>query len=572
MSVSKPTMIAIALLLLAMSAFAEDYVAVNSIDGRDVLSGIFYANVKGIPVKFMPSAGIDPDLFAGKVGIDKSVLLIQSTNQPISTFVQNALKSKNDTVEMYMSADGGGTNLDLAKRSGANSFILVDSAYSDGAISVLSYAALSKSYVILTSKDNANEVKQIVQGKHVVIYGYVDKEVKDAVSSTNPEIIGTGDDKFQDNILIVNKTMRDYGVNTFIATDGAFLEDSMTVGNQALLLIGQLIPPVTYDFVKSEVKAGNLKSVMLIGNQMVVPVYDMRERMRNEFKTEGASGDFGIVVKFAQVIPATGSGVLNLDLFYLPAYLPSMAIDDVAYNNADKKIMVSVNNTGDGLAYYTMEVRVKSDGQDVKIFPASGTPVAIQRGETGGSEFDFDMSNISEGNITAAVVVKYGATKSSLESFTTKEGPLATIQYVDKSDVSIQSAKYDKDKKQMQVTVRNNGGDKAYAFAKLNLVLSGQATTITGAGTRELAPSSMYVEEFPLDLSEQDLAANKNVTVSIDYGARPGFLKKTATKSVSIESDSGLPVMLIIGAIIVVVIVVAIAGALLFFVMRKKKK
>ena len=60
--------IAFIMLMLLLVAHAVDMVAINSMDGRDVLSGIFYANVKGLPVVFMPSQGGNADVFSAKVG------------------------------------------------------------------------------------------------------------------------------------------------------------------------------------------------------------------------------------------------------------------------------------------------------------------------------------------------------------------------------------------------------------------------------------------------------------------------------------------------------------------------
>jgi hypothetical protein len=194
--------IAFILLALLVAAHAEDMVSINSMDGRDVLSGIFYANVKGLPVNFMPSQGGNADIFSAKAGSGHDILLIQSSSNPVSGFVESDLKAKNNSVEVYASGDGGATNLALAKRSGATRFIVVDSAYSDSALSVLPYAKLTKSYVLLANKDNAAQVRDLVAGKPVTIFGLVDKAVSDALSPYNPQIIGKGEDKYEDNVEI----------------------------------------------------------------------------------------------------------------------------------------------------------------------------------------------------------------------------------------------------------------------------------------------------------------------------------------------------------------------------------
>ena len=298
----------IVLMLLVSSAFAENFVAINSVDGRDVLSGVYYANVKNIPVKFMPMPNGNADVFAAKVGSNHDVLLIKGI-VPVSTFVESALKAKNNTVEVFVSEDGGATNLELARLSGATSFIVVDSAYSDGALSVLPYAALSDSYVILANANNADDVADIVKNANkLMIYGYVDSEVMDKLDGFNPQIVGKGEDKFEDNLLIVEKTMDEFSKNTAIIVDGSSLEESTAQGEQPIILSGTLVPDVTYNYIKNKLKNDELASVMLIGNGLMVPIYDMREKMEQELLTEGVNKTFGIVVKFAQVIPSAESG------------------------------------------------------------------------------------------------------------------------------------------------------------------------------------------------------------------------------------------------------------------------
>lgn len=171
--------LAIALLVLLVVAHAENYVVVNSYDGRDVISGISYANVRGYTVKFMPSEGGDPAVLAAKVGIGHDILLIQSEEIPVSVHLKTYLEQMNNTVTVYTSVDGGETNLDLALRSGTNKFIVVESAFSDSALSAIPYAKLKGAYVILANEENMEEVTNTVKNAdEIMIYGYVDSAVK----------------------------------------------------------------------------------------------------------------------------------------------------------------------------------------------------------------------------------------------------------------------------------------------------------------------------------------------------------------------------------------------------------
>jgi hypothetical protein len=185
-----------ALILFTISC-AEDYVVINSMDGRDVLSGIFYANVKDYPVKFMSYPSGDPSRLATKVGEGHDILLIESEETPISVFVQTELEKRDNTIELYQTTDGGETNLDLAVRSGAKKFIIVESAFSDGALSSMPYARMTGAYVIFSDENNVRQVKQIVRdADEVLLYGYLDSAVKTELADLNPRIIGKGEDRY----------------------------------------------------------------------------------------------------------------------------------------------------------------------------------------------------------------------------------------------------------------------------------------------------------------------------------------------------------------------------------------
>lgn len=538
--------------MLFLTAYAENYVVINSDDGRDVLSGIFYANARDVPVKFM-TANDNGDLFASKVGSGHDILLIQGS-VPISSFLESTLVQQN-TVEIYPSSNGPLTNLDLAKKSGANSFIIVDSAYADGALSALSYAALTNSYVIFTNRNNVNEVKEIVKGKNLVLFGISDNEVLTAFKEFNPTILGKGENKFDDNIIILNKTMNEFSLKNVIMTDGSVMEDSIANGNQPVLLVGRLVPTSTFNFIKQEVHNGNLKVIMLVQNHLTTTAYSMKKQIQNELQAEDVNNNLSIIVKFGQAIPSAGTGVLDIDKFYLPAYKPNLNITEVVYNQQSKNIVLSINNLGQGSAFYNTELRIRVNGKDYSVFGGNETKnIAI--GEQQAKEYPFDIHSISDGTITALVVVKYGSFINSFEDFASFEGPVATINYKDVSNLSVQFAKYDSEKKLLFVTIRNNG-DTAYFFSKVKLKVDGTETYLTASGTKTLDKNSIFVDQYPLELSETDITANKNITVLIDYGGRPGFLLKHEEHVVPLDLiKDGYSVLLPILLIVIIILLI----------------
>jgi len=564
---TKQFMFMIFALLLTTSTFAEDFVAVNSYDGRDVLSAVFYANVKDLPVKFMPSTGGSAELLAHKVGNNHNVLLIQSTELPVSGFVENSLENRNNTLEIYSSTDGGVTNLELAVRSGAKNFIVVDSAYSDSALSVLAYAAASDAYVLLANSDNIHDIDEIVaSADSIIIYGLVEAEVRDTLAKYNPETIGKGEDRYEDNVLMLERMMEDYPYNTVLVDSGNSLEESMAEAEWPVLFSGRLPPTVTYNFIKQSAREGKLSTLMLLGNELVVPMYDLRTKIKTELEAEtGEEPKLGVIVKFGQAT-SVGGDILDLDRFNLPAYVPSLTINEIVYNAESKTIMVTVENTGDGSAYYTNEIRVTVDGADYLALYDEDVMI-IDRGEKAGTEYYADLSEIESGEIAASVITKFGYSKNALDSWDSLSGPLLEINYVDNSDLYVQGASYNSGDGRLFITVRNNGDEVAYFRNEVELLLGGQVTTVKGT-SQSIDGTSLVVDEIPLVLSDEDLAANEEITVNMDYGAREGFLGKEATYTLPLESE-GFPLWLI--AILMLLLLVLLAG-IIFIVSRKKKE
>ncbi|HID72672.1 TPA: hypothetical protein EYP38_01910 [Candidatus Micrarchaeota archaeon] len=565
------SIVMLVMLLLVSSAFAENYVVVNSYDGRDVLSAIFYANAKGLPVRFMPTQGIaSADLLATKVGAGHDVLLVQSSSLPISGFVKTALESNNNSVEVYSSADGGETNIELALRSGAKKFIIVDSAYSDSALSVMAYAARTNSYVLMADKANIGNVAEALTGaESVIIFGLVDIEVKEALMKFDPEIIGNGEDRYEDNVLMLEKMMDEFpDVKMVIADRGVYLEEGMAEGKYPVMLTGRIVPRATRDFIEENVRSGQLKIIMLFGNELVVPMYDLRNDIKQEIEADtGVEPSLGIMLKFGQAIPSAGTDVLSLDKFALPAYIPSLRVDEIAYNVDSKTVMVTVENTGEGSAYFSNELRVSVDGADYLVL-SDDAPQLIERGEKLGTEYSVDLSGVTEGEINATVVTRYGYSRNVLDSWDSLSGPLTEISYTDISDLLVQSASYDSENGRLLITVRNNGDDGAYFKNAVELVLGGQPTTVRGTA-QSIEGASMMVDELPLVLSDDDFSANPTITVEMNYGAREGFLTKSSSYTLPLEKAEVFPVLLIA---VVVVVLLVVALAVFFFFMKKGRK
>ncbi len=550
--------LALVILLLFVISYAEDYVVVNSMDGRDVLSGIFYANAKGYPVKFMPYPNGDPETLAAKIGGGNDILLIQSDERPVSVFLQEALERRNNTVTVYTSSDGGETNLDLAVRSGVTRFIIVDSAYSDGALSAMPYAGLTGSYVVFSNRDNAGRVMDIVRNAtSIILYGYIDSVVRNELMPLQPRTIGRGEDRYEDNVELAGKMMDEYNINRIIMTEGTFIEEGMVDARVPIVFSGRIVPSVTYNFVKERVRNDQLDTVYLIGGtQITSAVRNMRNEIKAELDAEGMNKTFGIWMRFAQVIPGQ-TGIITLDSFPLPAYIPRLEITDVVYNTVTGNLMITIDNLGDGPAYYITEVHIKVDDTEYSVF-GNSQPLLIEKDDTIGIEYPLDLTGIEEGNITAVVIVKYGSSRYTLEEYDDYIGELIKINYVDRSNVTAREARYDTSKKLLYLSIKNNREDIAYVSPDVTLILDGEPTTIKGPYNEPVDGNSIVIVEFPIELSSEDLAANDEVTVHLKYGGRLGFLVKESTTVLPLEKE-GFDILLLLLVLLIVLLILLAA-------------
>ena len=103
--------------------------------------------------------------------------------------------------------------------------------------------------------------------------------------------------------------------------------------------------------------------------------------------------------------------------------------------------MVTVENLGEGSAYYTNELRISVGGADY-LAVSDDVPQLIERDEKQGTEYSVDLSEVLEGEITATVITRYGYSKNVLDSWDSLSGPLTTINFTDLSELVIQSASY----------------------------------------------------------------------------------------------------------------------------------
>ena len=564
------------LAIIAFSAvFAENYVVINSKSGLDVLSGIYYANSIGEGARFMPYNG-NVQLTAAKTGSGRDILLIQSVNTPVTTFLQGEIEKTNTVTVFAATDDGLKTNLDLAEKSGVNKFIIIDPSFGQNAISVMSYAKRTGSYVIFAYSGNIDNVVSFLDGKanpQITVFGYVDSVTKEKLAKYAPSTIGKGEDKYEDNVAIVSKEIAEYGVKQAIMADGTYIEEGMVDGAFPVVLVSPIVSDYTYNFVLDSARSKTLNYYTLIGSNLVNPTYDLKKKVQAQLLSEGKNITIGVVVKFGQSVPGN-QGVYPLDMFPVPFYSIGLSIDSLKYNKATGKVELTITSAAEGPEYYQSEIHVKQDGAELKVIGDSG-PSVLERGETKGLQYDYTLPSLEQGNITADVIVRFGETSKSLTSFSAKTANLATYTFVDTSNLDVTGASYSNG--DLRINVKNVGDQDALVQTAVDLVVGGSKTTVKSDAIETATTGSITVVTIPIALSAADIEANKDVKVMLTYGARSGFLEKTKEATVPLqvakEEPKGIdPLMIALIILLIILIIVVVYFATRSSKEEKKRK
>jgi len=530
-----------------ISAMSAETVVVNSLNGLDVLSGAFYANVVDASYLFVPLRGSTPDIIASRVGEGKDVLLIQPVDSSVYGSLRLILESHNNNMTVYSPGSPLDSNLYLAKLSGAHKFIIVDPSYADSALSVASYAKYAGYYVLFADRNNVGNVTNYLSSINgtdlkVVIFGYVDPAVKSSLSSFNTERWGSGLSKYRDNLFVVNKTLREFSLEQVVLTTGESIELGSIRGKYPLLFVGSgVIPNVVRDFITRSVLDDVLSVGVLIDYNMIPPVQKFRDDLNKRLERDGHS-KFGVIIKYGQILPGK-TGVYGLDRFPVPTYHPSVTVSNLTYNVLNKDLMVTVKNKGEGPAYYLLDVRVLLNGVPYKSFYVNSTRL-IDAKQISGILFSADFENLNEGNLSAVTTLKYGAREDELDSLETRQFPLLFIRYIDTSLVNITGIKYSDGI--LYITLKNNGNVTAYAHIAVNISRNNKYSTVESSDVIVIKPGSSVVNKFPVKISGSDLS--KPLHVLVDYGGKPGFMDKRVVRDYVINKNDMcylLPVLIL---------------------------
>jgi hypothetical protein len=514
----RASFILLALLVLPIFAAAQTTYISNSGNWQDVYSVMQYSALTGSTGYFLVSTR-HSTLLINQIDRNADVTIVSSSDNPYVVGYKPILESRGfQSVEEIRAKS---TNLDLAGRlpSDIRNFIILDDSYGYNAISVAPYATVSRSFVLFANRRNINQVAAFLNNRQVdgiILYGQVDREVKERLSSFDLEIINE-QDRFLNNQRIVDKyqeIMRQQGgaKKQAILTNGEFIEQEIMSGLEPVVFIGRANVP---DQVKEYIKGSDIDIGILIGNELVGSATFLRQEL-----------GISVFVKFAQSArapTATISPVEDLDRFYLPRYVVDLDIYSIVYNRVANRIEVTYHNIVDLSAYLKGTITLRHDGgtqilgdEDSIYIDKSEYKTILYTKNSEGSPI-LPM----QGTITADVFTIYGESKTSLEYTLRKTVEVEITDIMDSSRIEFGKVLYDRQSGKFLIEIRNIGDKDVFVNLELlDLMINDELVTLGADEIIFIRQGESAFITVTTGMDDQDLEANPRIRVRAYYGER----------------------------------------------------
>ena len=503
-------------LLVVNNVFAAepDRILSNSEDWRDVYSVIQYGALAGKTASFLVSDR-HATLILNQISKGSHIWAVTSKDLPYITGYKSLLEGRGYTAEEF---EYDNANLELAKLlEDVGSFIIIDDSYGYNAIAAAPYAAITNSYVLFADEENIREVDRFLSDKgadKILIYGQVDREVKNTLEKYNPEIINKEGDRFLNNIEIVKKYQEIKYAKQVILTNGEFIEQEIMSGTQPVIFIGTNNVP---DSVRDYIKDSKIEVGVLIGNELVGTATFVRRQL-----------GISVFVKFAQSARAPAgriSQVEALDMYYLPVYTLNLEVDSVKYNKATNQLEVTLKNTEDQAIYFIGTYSLTaSDGSRQTV------------GDVGANFIDgnelktlvYDVDQMDEGGISVDIFIIYGESPGSLEKEIRKTMDVETVRVLDECQIQINGIALNTRNEQFYVNTENTGSVDCYVDLELvDILIASQKTTFSLENAAQLSSGQKKNLRIKAEgLEEEDADDNQKIKVRAYYGERENSLVK----------------------------------------------
>lgn len=550
------SMIILLTISLSIISAAYTHVISNSEEWEDVYSIMHYANLKSVGSSFLVSPRHAPLLLNG-LNKNNEIRVISSESSSLYFDYADLILDNNfaDAEEIYVD----NANLELIDDlPEVRNFIVVGDTYGYNAIAVSPYAVETDAWIFLASNTNADEIDSILSRRNIdelLIYGYVDRDVKDALEKYNPEVIDNGD-RFKDNIDIVERYLEIKPSEQIILTNGEFIEKEIMSGSFPVLFTGkENVPDVISDWIKdSDIEVG-----VLVGSDLVGAATNIRR-----------STGISVIVKFARGArnPTGGiAAVEGLDLFYLPIPIVALDIHSAKFNRATNQLELTYKSESNIPIFFKGTITpITESGEQSKIGDIDPIFIAPNDYKTVAySDLDF-----GEDITTIEVFTLYGEAENSLEKILEKTIDVEVVDIIDRCEIDILGVKYSKSKQAFFVKVKNIGGVSCYVDVELNdIIIDGVETTLGSEGSIRIDPGKTKQIEINQEMTDRDLEQNSFVDVTVYTGEREDSLIKIIQGRFELKIE--LISMATIG-LISMIIIVLITIIILIIVWRRRKE
>jgi hypothetical protein len=553
------------IIIIPAFASAQDVIISNSANWSDVYSTLLYANLLGKTGYFLTSTPHGPILLY-EIPQDKEIQVITSADKPYVVGYEALIRSKGypNPQELIFT----NTNLELARRlTDINKFIIIDPSYGYNALAVAPYAVKARYYVLFAERRNIGDITNFLAGKNVqsiIIYGQVNREVRTALASYNPEVINSANgSRFENNMMIVDKYAEIGSIKQVILSNGEFIEASMMSGTEPVLFIGKNNVP---DEIQQYIKDKKIEIGVLIGNELIGSATTIRRQL-----------GISVFVKFARgsrIPGGTINPVEDLDRFPMPSYQLGMSIVSIIYNKATGEFEVTYRNDVNIATYFKSTITVKNANGDILVVIGDNDTVFIDGGETKTIVYTPKQPLTEDqmaGNITAEVYTIFGESKTSLENVLRGTFKIETINVMDSADINIvDPIYYDMSKGIFYVTIENIGPVDAYVSIELvDLWVNGEYVTVASDAVELIGVGNKKTIAIKIQLTQDDFTGgyNNQIKVRARYGERMHALIKVKEKTVGYEFRKGVTWWYIP---IIIIVLILIIWFIIFWRRRKR--
>lgn len=544
--------------LLLTTVSADTRVISNSGDWTEVYSAMLYANLKGEIGYFLTSpqhATIIP--FAIPKDVD-GVEVVTSRSTPYAAGYKSLLEI--DGFRNVEEIRETNINIALGERLTVTKFVVIDPTYGYNAMSVAPLAALGDYYVLFANRRNIAQINNFLQDRTInelVLYGQLDREVKDSLSQFNPETINTGD-RFDNNIAVVKKYQElhkrlngDYRKQA-ILSNGEFIESSLMSGADPVLFIGfSNVPDQTREYIsESPLEVGTL-----VGNELIGTATFIRRQT-----------GLSVFVKFGQG-SRTPTGAIaqveDLDRFPIPRYNLDLGIVAISLNTATNKLEVTYQNKAPLATYFQAISLLLNDGTQTFNIPVEETPLFIDGNYFKTITYDLvdedgNVLNPQGDKLSAQITTIYGESPKSLELTLIANATVSKVSVIDDTNIDIVDVAYQKSGSKFMISVKNTGDVTTYTSIELlDIYVNGEYLIFSSDEIVKIEPGKTKKITVTTTMTEEDIPENPEVIVRANYGQRENALTKSKQQTFEFKYASlDLTYLVAIGLIIILLLLI----------------